>query len=221
METVQKKKAIPFEVDKCPACGGKHVFHLTEVIGEQVSSVFMIPMETETVACALVCPTKGTTIVVDVPVKLKESKNQTPSGEARFPTQTELALLEYGKQVLIKSSETAVDFHKTMLSVSATFGTLITTVTPILIWGDPEKTIPMPESSFLILPLLLMLLSAFVFALGYYPRYLKFNPNIIDEVRRVRERIIKSRSILAGVGLFLFCISLLSLAYFALRFHLS
>ena len=150
-----------------------------------------------------------------------EPKNQAHPGDARPATQTELALLEYGKQVLIKSSETAVDFHKTMLSVSATFGTLITAVTPILIWGDPEAKIPMPEGWFLILPPLLMLLSAVVFALGYYPRYLQFNPNIIDDVRRVRERIIKSRSVLAGVGLGLFCVSLLSLTCLVLWLHLS
>jgi O-antigen/teichoic acid export membrane protein len=150
-----------------------------------------------------------------------ETKNQAHSVEARVPTQTELALLEYGKQVLIKSSETAIDFHKTMLGVSATFGTLITTVTPILIWGDKDAKIPMPEGWLLILPPLLMLLSAVAFALGYYPRYIQFNPNIVDDVRKVRERIIKSRSLLAGVGLGLFCIALLSLTCLVLWLRIS
>ena len=140
-----------------------------------------------------------------------ESDNRQMPVEARLPTQTELALIEYGKQVMLKSSETAIDFHKTMLGVSATFGTLITTITPILIWGDKDAKVPMPQGWLLILPPLLMLLSSVVFALGYYPRYLKFNPNIVDDVRKVREKTIKSRSLLAGVGLGLFCIALLSL----------
>ena len=140
-----------------------------------------------------------------------EPDNQPHSVEARIPTQTELALLEYGKQVLLKSSETAIDFHKTMLGVSATFGTLITTVTPILIWGDKDKKIPTQEGWLLILPLLLMILSSVAFALGYYPRYIQFNPNVIDDIRKVRERTINSRSLLAGVGLGLFCAALLSL----------
>lgn len=139
-----------------------------------------------------------------------ESDNQQ-SVEARLPTQTELALLEYGKQVMLKSSATAIDFHKTMLGVSATFGTLITTITPILIWGDKDVKVPMPQGWLLILPPLLMLLSSVAFALGYYPRYIQFNPNIVDDVRKVREKTIKSRSLLAGVGLALFCIALLSL----------
>lgn len=143
-------------------------------------------------------------------------QQQTPSIEARIPTQTELALLEYGKQIMLKSSETATDFHKTMLGVSATFGTMITTVTPVLIWGDKDAIIPMPEGWLLIVPSLLMLLSTVAFALGYYPRYLKFNPNVVDDVRRVRDRIIATRSMLAGVGIGLFCSALLSLTFLIL-----
>lgn len=140
-----------------------------------------------------------------------EQDKQPQSVEARLPTLTELALLEYGKQVLLKSSETAIDFHKTMLGISATFGTLITTVTPILIWGDKDAKIPMPQGWLLLLPPLLMLLSAVVFAIGYYPRYVQFNPNLIGDICRVREQTIKFRSVLAGVGLGLFCMALLIL----------
>jgi len=139
------------------------------------------------------------------------SENQPISIEARIATQTELALLEYGKQILLKSSDTAIDFHKTMLQISATFGTLITTITPILVWGDKDAKIPMPEGWLLILPVFLMLLSSIAFAIGYYPRYIQFNPNIVEEIKKVRERINKVRSLLAGVGLGLFCAALISL----------
>lgn len=142
-----------------------------------------------------------------------EMENQPCSGEARIPTQTEQAIIDYGKQVLLKSSETAIDFHKTMLGVSATFGTLITTVTPILIWGNKDSNIPLPEGWFLILPPLLMILSAVAFSFGYYPRYVQFNPNVVDEIRKVREEIIKSRRTLAIIGLSLFCTSLLILTF--------
>lgn len=137
--------------------------------------------------------------------------DQAISAEARMPTPTELALLEYGKQVLLKSVDTAIDFHKTMLGVSATFGTLITTVTPVLIWGSKDAKIPMPQGWLLIVPPLLMLLSSVVFAVGYYPRFIHFNPNVLDDVRRVREQILASRGRLARMGLGLFCVSLLSL----------
>jgi hypothetical protein len=141
---------------------------------------------------------------------------QAISAEARMPTPTEIALLEYGKQVLLKSVDTAIDFHKTMLGVSATFGTLITTATPVLIWGSKDAKIPMPQGWLLIVPPLLMLLSSVVFAVGYYPRYLQFNPNVIDDVRAAREQILASRGRLARLGLGLFCVSLLSLTVLVL-----
>jgi|GEM_PF-3461766 len=144
------------------------------------------------------------------------SPKKLSSVEARNPTQAELALLEYGKQILLKSSETAMDFHKTMLGISATFGTLITSLTPILIWGSKDNKIPMPEGWLLIIPPILMLISAVVFAIGYYPRYIQFNPNIVDDIRLIRERIMKARSLLAGIGLGLFCTSILSLTFFVL-----
>ncbi|MBN2346741.1 MAG: hypothetical protein JXO51_10170 [Candidatus Aminicenantes bacterium] len=144
------------------------------------------------------------------------SKKKSSSVEARNPTQAELALLEYGKQTLIKSSEIAMDFHKTMLGISATFGTLITNVTPILIWGSKDEKIPMPEGWLLLIPPILMLISAVVFAIGYYPRYVQFNPNVVDDIRLIRERIMKARRWLAGIGLGLFCAAILSLTFFIL-----
>ena len=70
METVRKNRAQTFKVSKCPACNGKHSFNLTAVIDELIGGIFMMTIRTETVACSLTCPVKGTTIVVDVPVTL-------------------------------------------------------------------------------------------------------------------------------------------------------
>lgn len=158
------------------------------------------------------------------------TENQTPSGvveekplevQARPLTHTELALLEFSKQILLKSTETSLDFHKTMLGISATFGTLITTLAPILVWGDKDAKIPMPAGWLLLIPSLLMLLSAVVFAIGYYPRYRQFNPNVIGEVRTIRDEVIKLRKILAGVGLGLFCSSLLLLSWLVIWLRLN
>lgn len=145
-----------------------------------------------------------------------DDENKPISVEIRNPTLTEQAIFDYGKQVLLKSSETAIDFHKTMLGVSATFGTLISTVTPILIWGDKEAKIPMSEGWLLILPTLLMILSAAAFALGYYPRYANFNPNIVESIQIFREKMIKLRRFWAIVGISLFCAALLSLTFLVL-----
>ncbi|MFA6162090.1 MAG: hypothetical protein WC685_01530 [Methylobacter sp.] len=136
-------------------------------------------------------------------------QDPVPVLEGRPPTPSEAALLEYGKQLMLKSVETALDFHKTMLGVSATFGTLVTSLTPILIWGEKDAKLPMPEGWLLIIPPILMLLSSIVFAFGYYPRHAALNINVVDEIQRARDEVITSRKRLAGIGLGLFSVALL------------
>lgn len=70
MEKVQRNRQQTIEITNCPACGGKHSFNLTVVIDEQVGGLFLMTMRTETRTCGLICPVKGTTIVVEVPVTL-------------------------------------------------------------------------------------------------------------------------------------------------------
>lgn len=137
----------------------------------------------------------------------------------RMPTPTEATLVEYGKQLLLKSTETALDFHKTMLGISATFGTLLATLIPILVWGDKEPNVSTAEGLLLTSPLLLMLMSSVVFALGYYPRHVTININVIENIKAAREAAMKSRKVLAGVGLGLFSASLLLAFGLALYFR--
>jgi hypothetical protein len=132
-----------------------------------------------------------------------------PVLEGRPPTPTEAALLECGKQMMLKSAETALDFHKTMLGVSATFGTLVTSLTPILVWGDKDAKLPMSAGWLLIIPPIMMCLSSIVFACGYYPRHTVLNVNVIEEIREAREDVIRTRRRLAGIGLGLFVAALL------------
>ena len=136
-------------------------------------------------------------------------------------TPTEAALAEYGKQLILKSADTALDFHKTMLGVSATFGTLVAALLPILMWGDKDAKIPESGGVILIFPLLLMLASSVVFAWGYYPRHSSLSINVIDEIKAARESVITSRKIMAAVGLGLFSASLLSALGLAIYFRMS
>ena len=129
----------------------------------------------------------------------------------RLPTTQEVALIEYGKQLVSKSVDTSLDFHKTMLGVSATFGSAITTLVPILVWGDKDIKIPAGPGWLILVPALLMILSSITFALGYYPRHSNLNINEIEQVRTDRERLLSRRAFLAAIGLGLFCASLLLL----------
>lgn len=133
------------------------------------------------------------------------STQKPKSLSGRLPSVHEAALIEYSKQLVFKSVETSLDFHKTMLSVSATFGSAITTLVPILIWGDKDAKIPVGEGWLLVVPALLMLLSSICFAFGYYPRHTELNINDIKAVRLDRESLLSRRAFLASVGLLLFC----------------
>ncbi|MCI1146518.1 hypothetical protein MOP98_12595 [Stenotrophomonas maltophilia] len=139
----------------------------------------------------------------------------------RLATPTEAALLEYGRQLILKSADTALDFHKTMLGVSATFGTLVASLLPILMWGDKDAKIPDAGGMIMIAPLLMMLASSVVFAWGYYPRYSSLSINVIDEIKLARESVIASRKVMAAVGLGLFSASLISALGLAIYFRMS
>jgi hypothetical protein len=133
-----------------------------------------------------------------------------PTVAARLPTAGEQALVEYAKQAILKSVDVSLDFHKTMLGVSATFGTLVTSLAPLLIWGKSDSTIPHHQGWWLLLPPFLMLLSSCLFALGYFPSHQGVNPNVIEEIERLRSDVLRKRGCLAIAGLCAFACSLIS-----------
>ena len=143
------------------------------------------------------------TLGTDTDPQATAAKAKTLSG--RLPTANETVLIEYAKQLVSKSVETSLDFHKTMLGVSATFGSAITTLVPILVWGDKDTKTPAGPGWLILAPALLMLLSSICFAVGYYPRHAKLNINDIEEVRRDRDSLLSRRACLASIGLLLFC----------------
>jgi hypothetical protein len=146
------------------------------------------------------------------PAQRAENEELQPAAievTARMPTLVEAALADYSKQVIIKSLDNAIDFHKTMLGVSATFGTLTTTLIPILSWGSKDASIPLPEGWFLLAPPGLMLASAVCFALGYFPRSEQLNANLLEDITRFRAKALAARRRLAKFGLAFFCCSIL------------
>jgi hypothetical protein len=128
---------------------------------------------------------------------------------ARIPTLVESALTDYTRQVIVNSLDNAIEFHKTMLGVSATFGTLTTTLIPILSWGNKDARIPLPEGWFLLAPPAFMLASAICFALGYFPRSAQLKANLLEDVGEFRAEALAARRRLAVIGLSLFCCSIL------------
>jgi hypothetical protein len=134
----------------------------------------------------------------------------TTDAAARIPTPTELALLEYAKQLVLTSASTIVDFNKTMLGVTASFGTLITTVIPLLIWGTGQGSIKGNDKFFILLPLALMLASAVFFALGCLPKTEMLKADVLQAIETSRAKIIGRRMTWAGLGMTLFIASLVA-----------
>lgn len=160
------------------------------------------------VSVTSVTPVPATETPLAAAPRVAASSAPTPVA-ARALTIGEEALLEYGKTALVQSVANGIEFHKTMLGISATFGTLLTVLPSILVWGDKDVKIPNAEGWLLAVPMLLMLSSSITFAMGYYPRSSALNPNVIESIATVRDSGLRSRRHLAGVGLGLFVSALL------------
>lgn len=134
----------------------------------------------------------------------------------RISTPAEEAILEYGRRLVLESPATGLDFHRSMLAVSATFGSLLTTLAPLLIGLEAEVAFGSAEGWLLVLPLGLMLVSSVVFAVGSLPSHAEVNINIVEEVSNERKRVLRLRRRLAGLGMLVFSASLLLTVVLAL-----
>ncbi len=132
-------------------------------------------------------------------------------GFARRASVLEEALLDFGKRLLERSVEEGVQFHRTMLGLSATFTTLMTLVLGSTLAIAPAGGRPSAaQAAALALPVCLMLLASVCFALGYYPRRCRMQLSVARSIEEVRSRLIRLRYRWAVVGVTLFVLSILS-----------
>lgn len=106
----------------------------------------------------------------DIAGAISQETEQIVVEYGRIPSPLEDSLLEFGKDLFRDSLAQSVEFHKTMLGLTATFATLMASVFSVLVFGSTNQQINKSERVFLIIPVLFMLLSGICFALGYYPR---------------------------------------------------
>jgi len=151
----------------------------------------------------------------------QEQPNSLPSTESarddivvergRIPTPEEDALAEFAKELHKQSIETAVEFHKTMLGLTATFATLMSSAFAVVVLGIKDKQLDLFQKQTLAIPIVLMLLSSVCFALGYHPRKVHFQMKYLDTVRQARKKLIGTRRFYAILGTLLFVASILLL----------
>lgn len=144
---------------------------------------------------------------------------ERPSGEieriviprGRKLTESEKAMMEFGQDLIKDSVTQTVEFHKTMLGLTATFATLMASSFAILTVGSGDQPLDGFQRFLSIVPVVLMMLSAVCFALGYYPRRLRFRANDLSEIEEVRNKVLRSRGFWAICGVALFILSIVSL----------
>ena len=129
----------------------------------------------------------------------------------RIPSPLEEALLDFGKNLVKDSVAQSVEFHKTMLGLTATFATLMASAFGILAFGSKDKPLDAFQRVFLVIPVLLMLLSSICFALGYYPRHMKIKLRVLNTIEKARDELLQARGIWAFCGILLFTLAILSL----------
>jgi hypothetical protein len=136
------------------------------------------------------------------PIVIKRSRKLTSEDEL---------LLDFGKDLVKNSISQSLDFHKTMLGLTATFATLMASAFGILVVGTSEKQLDNLQRFFLSVPVFIMLMSSVAFVLGYYPRYTSVQLRHLDRIRHTRNKLVRIRARAALSGVALFVLSIVSL----------
>ncbi len=69
METVTRTQSETLSVT-CPICGRQHKYNFKAIIEEVIGIMHLMVARTESKSCSVVCPDKGSSFVVDVPITL-------------------------------------------------------------------------------------------------------------------------------------------------------
>lgn len=125
-----------------------------------------------------------------------------------IPSPSQKTLLEFGQDLVKDSVTLSIEFHKTMLGLTATFATLMASAFAILVAGSEEQHLGSSQRAFLVAPVFLMLASSVCFALGYYPRRVTLRLQVLDTIEEARDTLLRRRQFLALSGISLFVLAI-------------
>lgn len=117
------------------------------------------------------------------------------------------ALYETGKQLLVESIETGLEFCKTMMGTS--LGAIPVYLAILSFVLPTNYTLGVPGGITVALPAMFFLITSMVFAWGYLPIQIEFSLDLPEEVNDLRNRIISRRNRIIRVGLGCFVVSTL------------
>lgn len=122
-------------------------------------------------------------------------------------SQHDKAIYEAGKTLLIESIKTGRDFCQFMITTSAGAIPVYLAIIAFLLPRDYKLGIVMGIVA--AGPAVLFLLSALIFALGYFPKGNYISLNLPSEIEEARNRIIDRRRKFATAGMIIFAIATL------------
>jgi hypothetical protein len=71
---VRITQAVTHEVSPCPVCTQTHSYDFQAIIEEKVGVIGLAVPHTEAYECVVVCPEKGSSFAVDVPIWLESAQ---------------------------------------------------------------------------------------------------------------------------------------------------
>ena len=113
------------------------------------------------------------------------------------------ALYEAGKTLLIDSVKTGQEYCKSMITIALS---AIPVYLGLLVFLLPEQyVLGLAAGAAIAVPALLFLIAAVLFSAGYMPAVRTFSLDVVEEIERERERVLKRRArfIWGGFGFFL------------------
>lgn len=108
------------------------------------------------------------------------------------------AILEAGKALIVESVETGRELCKFMIGVAT--GAVPIYVGLLNLIKPKEYVFSGVERVLVVLPAALFVISALIFAAGFYPTMKRFSLDVIEEVERVRTESIRRRRLFAITG---------------------
>lgn len=219
------------EICECPVCSQQHKFRLIvkreinrdKVLGLtidpvqmagliRISRTFICPIKTEEFEFSFVIAELGEQKIIDVKVDglWQDSDIQTdPDGvkdtstkmlyEGPNLSEHEKVLLDTGKFLIFNTIEFSREFAKFMITICSA---LMPTYLGLLGFVGQRS---IPHSSFWIvlylLPGLCILTALLFFVLSYSPKHAEFSLDVISEIRRARNSIIKRRRFYQSIAI--------------------
>lgn len=211
-------------IEPCPLCSKSHSYTLEvrrslvlhwgkdprsagQTLQRSFHRLFTCPVTGHDFQAEMSIPEREDAVIEKVDVMKPEKRSQqaspSPANAANLTAVSphNKALYEAGKSLLVDSHATGREFCKSMMSMALG---AVPIYIGVLGFITSSQSIHAQVSVSLVLPALLFLLAAVLFAISYFPIAKKFSLDIIEEIEAVRQADLRRRRRITHVALAVF-----------------